>query len=348
MIKKQIDRTAVMPLGNHTALGYLQESERFKEIPYLKLNDGKAPPWIIAVGDRRRVWKSIPLLKLRDAVLIDDEARKRFGEDESGRVALVVGIIEREGFRMPICVIETQMGCSGTQINLKELTYYSNETGYKLWGKKIQSDGIYIVRAGTCAGVNSRNKSEFQVNIGDLFIATETYGTVGALIQSIIGKIHFVGDVKEHMQQFMEIMRQHQILDLGYLGENLRTTCSPRLVLQLQHAADRRGLKNYAGPNFSKESLYAELGEDGFAALRDSYGVISTEMEQMVVDALAGEFRKAGISVHSGLISAAIGAIPGKSFPVTVEDKRLAKEAEQNALIVAADTLFNIAKGLNS
>jgi len=67
----------------------------------------------------------------------------------------------------------------------------------------------------------------------------------------------------------------------------------------------------------------------------------------MVVDVVASEFRKEGVPVYSGLVSALIGVIPGKSFPEMEEEKRSAKEAEENAIRVAARAFEKIAESLN-
>jgi hypothetical protein len=45
-------------------------------------------------------------------------------------------------------------------------------------------------------------------------------------------------------------------------------------------------------------------------------------------------------------VSAAIGAIPGKSFPETARDKKFAAQAETNALLIAVNALSNIAHSI--
>ncbi|MFH1222153.1 MAG: hypothetical protein V1492_03650 [Candidatus Micrarchaeota archaeon] len=345
MVRKM--REAVKPLGAHTAVGFVQESQKFNEIPYLKDNEGKLPPFIIAVGSRVRVMKAPSLLNLKEPAFIDQIAKKQIGPDAYGRVSVLIGKFEQEGFSIPLCVFETQMGCSGTQINLKEALYFANETGYLLDNRAVKSNGIYVIRAGTAAGVNSKNPSEAQLQIGDITIATESYGAIGAVLQSIIGRIHFLPDMRESVEELLSTLKADKILGLSHDRTTLKTYSSTTLVLQMQQEADRMGVRNFVGPNFSKDSLYSELGEDGFAALRDTYGIISSEMEQLVVDSLAGEFRRAGVNVQSGLISALVGAIPGKSFPETTAEKEAAAKAEENAVIIAAKVLWNIARGNN-
>jgi uridine phosphorylase len=326
------------PLGVHTVLGHLNKP---------------IPPFIIAVGDRRRVWKAGKILRLNNYLLLDEYARKK-NEDKAGRVAVGIGVFEKDGFSLPLCVFETQMGCSATQINLREAIYYASLTKsgdgylYKYDGKTIKSDGIYVVRVGTAAGVNSHDPRKEEIEIGDIAIATSSFGCIGAVIQSTLKKIHFLSDIRESIEKIPLEMRAAKILSLSKDLECIETFCSLSLISAIRQAASTISSRYHLGPNFSKDSLYAELGEEGFAELRDRYDVISTEMEQVVINVLAGEFRQAGINVQSGLVSAIIGAIPGKSFPETEIEKQAAFLAERDSMIIAALALHSIAKGLNS
>ena len=130
--------------------------------------------------------------------------------------------------------------------------------------------------------------------------------------------------------------------------KNFRTSTSRRLLLALQVSADSLGIRNFVGPNVSKDSLYAEMSEETFANLRDKYGIIGTEMEQLAIDALCSGFKKkSNIEVHSGLVSAVVGTVPGKSFAESEEEIKLAELAEVNIMKVAADALHGIAKRIN-
>ncbi|MGV8177061.1 MAG: hypothetical protein ACP5NX_04635 [Candidatus Bilamarchaeaceae archaeon] len=336
------------PLGNHTAIGLLNEAGNANKVPYLKDNAGLLPPFMIAVGSRVRVEKSVNFLGLKNAVLIDQYAKRKFGLDSSGRVSVLVGVYRPgKGPGMPVSIVETQMGCPATQINIKEALYFSSHDGYTLGRRKYESDAVYVVRAGTCAGVNSRNRSEVALDIGDIAITSETYGSIGAIFQSSLESVHFLGDLRDAFDRLRVPLMENQLVDISHDGRTLKTFSSPRLLFRLQRSADSLGLVNLVGANFSKDSLYGELGEDGFAALRDSYGVVSTEMEQAIINVLAREFTREGIPVHSGLVSAVIGAIPGKSFYDTPEEKARALKAEENAMLIAANALYSIFKDLN-
>ncbi|MFN7991450.1 MAG: hypothetical protein U0R44_04810 [Candidatus Micrarchaeia archaeon] len=339
-------------LGSHTCVGILHELKRWKDIPFLRDNDGMLPPFIIAVGSRVRVQCSPSILNFGPgARFIDEEAREKVGLKAFGRVSIAVGSVRtrRSDIDVPVAVVETQMGCSATQINLKEVLHFARADGYNLGGSFVKSDGIYVVRAGTCAGVNSRSPSEIPVRIGDVLIATDSYGSIGALIQSTLQSLNYTGiNIAAKADALRKLISEYGNLRLSHDGQSLATSASPRLVLRLQRAADSLGIRNLVGPNFAKDSLYAEIGEDGFAMLRDTYGIISTEMEAPAVDALAGEFRRADVPVFSGLVSAAIGAIPGKSFAGTAVERKAAADAERNAMRVAARALSDIANDIDS
>lgn len=345
-------REKLRPLGTHTAVGHLQKFNKWKEVPFLRENKGMAPPFIISVGSRVRVLQAPSLIGLREFSFIDLEAKEKFGLSDFGRVSICIGIAESKGKLLPIMVAESQMGCPAAQINVKELLYYANPSGYAFSGGYLPSDGIYIIRAGTCAGVNSFDPEKHQMQIGDIAIADSSIGSIGAIIQSCLGTLHFSGksiikQVQARMDERAEKARRAAMYGIcaEEALEDLKTRAAISLVQVLSENARKLGIGNSVGPNFTKDSLYAELGEEEFAHLRDAGGVISTEMEQMALDALAAEFSNAGIPVQSALIAAVIGAIPGKSFPETEEEQEAAAAAEKNALILAKEALGQIASG---
>lgn len=340
-------REKVKPLGNHTSLGYLHAMRKWKDIPFLRENNGMLPPFIICVGDRRRVLSAPSVLKLQDHVFIDQEAGK-IDPVSFGRVALLIGIANVRGFDFPIAVVESQMGCPAAQINMREALYYAESNRYEVDVLTTHTDGIYIIRAGTAAGVNSHKKSEFQIKIGDIAIADRNYGSVGALVESILGTLSLEGfDARKKIEEAGKDVLLEPRLAVSYDSAYLKNKCSSRIILQLLGLSNELGILAIQGANFTKDSLYAEMDENRFAELRDNYGIISSEMEQMAISALAAEFTKAGIPAYSALVSAIIGAIPGKSFPETKVEMMAAKKAEENAMLLACSALGEIAKGLN-
>ncbi len=343
-------REKVKPLGTHTAVGHLHDFNKWKEIPYLRENGGMLPPFIISVGSRIRAEDAPKMLNLSNPIRIDSFAEQVAGRAAYGRVSLSMGIANFEGFPFPLLIAESQMGCPAAQINLKEILYFSRHDGYVFEGKEIRSDAIRVIRAGTCAGVNSFDPSKHQMQIGDLAIADSSFGSIGALIQSYLGYLHFTS---ENILHELKGRREHLVGGIKYgVGstegwEELQTLSAAFLAQRISEKAKKMGLRHSVGPNFTKDSLYAELGEEEFARLRDAGGVISSEMEQMVIDALASEFSEAGIPVESALIAVVIGAIPGKSFPETEEEKKAVNKSEQNAMLIACNSLGEIARGLN-
>jgi len=336
------ERGKLKPLGTHTAIGHLHELEKWKEVPYLKDNEGMLPPFMMVVGSRVRVKKAVEVLGIKNHIFLDEEALARCGLEAYGRISMLIGVVEHDGFSVPVSVIETQMGCPATQINLKEALYFTKEDGYILEGREIKSNGIYVVRAGTCGGVNSFSPSKAKVSIGDIVIANESYGFIGAIMQSTLSKLSFAGI------NLTDAVVGNQGISVSNDRRYLKTECSKELIEYLKKAAKTLGLKNIiVGPNFTKDSLYAEMGEEEFAKLRDVYGIVSTEMEGMMIDVVASEFGRQGIAVHSGLVLAAVGAIPGKSFAETEEEKEAAGKAENNALRIAARAFAEIVKSLN-
>ncbi|HNT61191.1 MAG TPA: hypothetical protein PKJ97_04410, partial [Candidatus Bilamarchaeaceae archaeon] len=277
-----------------------------------------------------------------------EAARRAFGNGAMGRVSILAGVMEHKRFYFPLAVVETQMGCSAAQINLREMLHFSSHGGYYLGREHVRSDGLYVVRAGTCAGVNSMSRSELALRIGDIGIATESYGSVGAVIQSTLRELNFVGaDIPEIVGRMGQEFASGRTLSLSHDGKHLVSRASPRVLLHLQRAADRRRAPNFLGPNFSKDSLYAEMGEEQFAWLRDNYGIITTEMEQLAIDVLGAEFTNAGMPAYTGLISVCVGAIPGQSFPETPEQHEAARRGEDNIMRIAADAFAEIAMKLN-
>ncbi len=342
---KDTVKERIRPLGIHTAVGHLQKFRRWKEIPYLRENGGMLPPFMITVGSRVRVHMAKETLKLREAVLVDEMAKKKFGLGSYGRVAIMLGIFESGGVELPLAVAESQMGCPATQINLREMMYYASTGGYMLGRKKICSGGISVIRAGTCAGVNGAGGSDFSLSIGDIAIASETYGCEGAVAQSYLGRMSFVQEgIADIFQQDARTLNSFG-LRLSNDGKYMVMRSSPNLVLHLQGAANSLGLRSFVGGNFTKNSLYAEMDEKAFSSLRYKYGIISTEMEQLMVEMLTGHCRIKGITASSALVSAVIGAIPGKSFPETKEERKAAEDAENGAVLAAAQALANLAAG---
>ncbi len=331
-------------LGRHTAASWLAETGKLKEVcPMLAMNEGKLPPFIMFFGDRRRVIATAQHLNLRDTVRLDLESEKQFGLDGSGRVNLVIGNYGPEDKPIPLLLAETQMGCPSTQIIFREIVALASTNGYVVnvrdGERKIGGGSIFIIRAGTAGGINLYPNFSFtpKLAIGDVVVANETTGHIGAVFQSL--------GIIDPFTQMARRVYHSAFSELGIKFENGYPIlpCSQLLIETLLTSSLSLGLTTYVGRNFSKDSLYAEANEATFVWFRNNLRVLSTEMEQVVIAYEAARCKKNyGIDIHTGLISAIIGLIPGGSF-ASGDDEKRAKIAEKSILTAAADALHIIA-----
>lgn len=342
MRSKQVARKPTY-LGRHTAASWIVETGNSNAISYLRENSGKLPPFILAFGDRRRVLHAARILKLRDIIEVHKIGEYLSGPEGSGRVNLVIGTFGPEKQPLPITLIETQMGCPATQINLREILALSSTDGYLIdpkSGLSINSNSIYVVRAGTCGGINLSpgQKDEKPIlKVGDVVVAEKNMGHIGTVFQSMGILDVFAPDAFERYSKAM--------LRLGFemVGHYHMSHSNPTLVRNLVAASRELGLTPHHGTNMSKDSLYAEADERAFVDLRLEYGVLSSEMEQVLIDFEAARFnRDYGITVHTGLISCIVGLVPGGSFAADPAEQKRARDSESGILKAAAMALHKI------
>jgi len=338
-------------MGEHGAGSIIAKSGNWKGIPMLEDNMGRFPPYMIAVGDRRRAsdpsqstttaaqflsfWVDVPAAAFRNC-------------GNMGRTNILVGTFEHDGKQLPVGVFETQMGMSGEEINLEEAMCLADHTGYNI-GKggreRLPADGLTIVRVGSCGGLNSgwgKDAKPPVLKIGDLIIADSTFGHSGAIYQRL-GGLDYVDP------EVLALARSEwKSLGLGMLGNFLYGDCSPDVVSALMAAAGHYGQTAYAGRNFSKDSLYGEhTGLDDFVDLAVRYGAKSTEMEQLWIAFISRLFLvDYGIPVRQGLASAVVGALPEQSFYANEEEKRQAENAESMAMKVALLAMWKLHYGI--
>lgn len=315
-------------LGEHTAISLLQRSERYKEIRYLKENNGKIPPQVLCVGDRRRVWSTLNLLE--NPILIDEAAARKFGDSFAGRVALGVGIRKYKGEKIPITVLETQMGCSAQDINAWEIMANA-ATEYRV-GRKVREYGkISVLRAGTCGGIIEK---ETDMKIGDIAIATKSIAD-GATSRQRLGIINPFreGALENFKERWIELGG-----NFTFDGGFPQIDATEQMIAAIRRIG--RG-KLLEGANFTKESLYAESDEEETRGLRTKYGAITTEMEHFGLATIARKFeRDARVKVLNGLISTVVGTIPGGSFAEAgSKEERFASKRIGRMLEIALDSL---------
>lgn len=338
MSEKQSDSSHY--LGRHSTLSCLIDQPRvWKRIPYLRENEGRAPPLVLAVGDRRRVYTIAR--RLKKAVLLSETAARlsgqRASEDdlrsapEFGRVAMAIGLVSSS---VPVLVVETQMGAPATQIIMNEvLSDKLTSTSYRAGKYRTDLPHKIVIRVGTAGGINCDGKPT--IKVGDIVNATHSIGATGAVIQSLLRLDFWSPDAaQEFRTQWMSLGSDFTITDEGHP----RVDCSEDVVEALDVAGQRVARSAYhKGGNVTKDSLYAELSQDMFLDLCRTQNCRSTEMELSAVAVSAHEK-----NAHFGMVSAIVGLLPGASF---TDSERAKAIAEQRSLRVALEAVKNLASG---
>ena len=324
-------------LGRHTAVSYLADSA-FRDVALLADNAGALPPLVIAVGDARRVIAAASVLRLEPAVFLHEIAAGRGGLAARGRVHLLLGLFRHAGRAIPLLIAETQMGMPATEIILREVLGHCRRS-YRAGGRTLDLDAVYVVRAGTAGGINAAGHPPLAV--GDLVDAEFTLGWSGTLLQTM-GGLELAAP--QAVERFRNCWRE---LGLEFTGDGRYPVARswPGLVAAIEAGARERGCVCHRGGNLSKDSLYAEAQAEEFVALRQRYGVLSTEMEQLAIAAVAAQMSSAGRPVRTALAAAIVGLLPGESLAPRVDDRGSLDPGEAAALEVAAHALWLAASG---
>ena len=343
MSEKQDEAFILRPridyLGRHTTIAYL-EPEQWKEIPYLKENGGCLPPYIMALGDARRVRRAVSELELENPLLLHEAGEKALGPVGRGRVDIVIGIYRHQGRPIPLAIVETQMGMSPTQIIIREVLSHT-ALSYSFDGGSVSSGKIYVVRAGSAGGINLSEGAAEGSEVGDVVNAVFSTGFSGALIQAAAGIDLYDPETRELFGRVWKEWGHGFTPDRKYP----KADSDPEVVTAIKEAARDLGVRCHDGGNFSKDSLYAESRDDVFLALRERYGIMSTEMEHLGLAALAGECGTRSLPVATGLVSGVIGVMPGESFDLSPESRERAEGVEGDVLRIAARALWRIDGG---
>ena len=331
-VKKEILRTGY--LGRHTTLSYLSHRKQiWRQIPYLRENEGRAPPIVLAVGDRRRVY-SISR-RLKKAVLLPETAarlvcRRDFrSAHEFGRTAMAIGLVSS----IPILVIETQMGSPATQIIMNEaLSDDLTCLDYRVGRNRIGLSHKIVIRVGTAGGINCEGKRP--VNVGDIVVATHSIGISGANLQSLHCLDFWRPTATEKFKESWTSMGDD--FTLTQAGHP-RVNCSKDVISALGKAAQTLAEKQYqSGGNITKDSLYAEASADMFLDLCQTENCRTTEMEFSAIAVAAHEH-----DTHFGMVSAIVGVLPGDSFTGSEKMKTI---AEQRAILVSLDAVRRLSQ----
>jgi len=325
-------------LGRHSSLSYLIDRPKvWRRIPYLRENEGRAPPLVLAVGDRRRVY-TIARRLTKPEILPEAAARlsnRRMSRNdlastpEFGRVAMAIGLVSPS---VPVLVVETQMGAPATQIIMNEvLSDKLTNTSYRVGSRRITLPYKNVIRVGTAGGINCNGKP--MVKLGDIVNATHSIGATGAVIQSL-ARLDFwnAEAIEQFRKRWTNLGSDFTITSDGHP----RVECSVDVVDALDKAGRRIIAEAYhRGGNITKDSLYAELNEDAFLDLCRWDDCRSTEME---LSAIAVSARKSG--AHFGMVTGIVGLVPGGSF---AESQKVKTLAEQRSLRVALEAMKHLA-----
>lgn len=282
---------------------------------------------VLAVGDRRRVWRMAKLLDR--AVFLSETAAKlasgaargkgHLAVSEMGRVAMVLG----EYRSVPILVVETQMGSTATQIILTEvLSEALTSTRYRLRRRFFEFDRKYVIRVGTCAGINCGSKE--RVKLGDIINATHSIGAPGADIQYLVRLDSWRTDTLRALtERWPTVGEGFSITSDGHP----RIACSQEVVEAIRDAAEELDLRGYhSGGNVTKDSLYSELNESIFLRLCRDHDCRSTDTELTTIGVLATRAK-----ASFGMVSAVVGLIPGGSFAKSESVKERAEAKAMHA-----------------
>ena len=320
-------------LGRHTTLSYLALQPRvWRRIPYLRDNDGRAPPIILAVGDRRRVHAISR--RLANSVLLPESTarsscRQVREEDlpltvEFGRVAMAIGTFSS----IPVLVVETQMGSPATQIILNEvLSDELTSIDYDVGKTRIHLPHKVVIRIGTAGAINCYGMEV--ISVGNVVNATHSIGVTGAIIQTLTRLDFWRDGVLDGLaNKWTSLGSAFTITRAGHP----RVECSRDVVEAVDAAGERLlGSVYHKGGNVTKDSLYAELDADAFLDLCRTENCRTTEMELSAIAVAAQEN-----AANFGMISGVVGVLPDAPFAESEKAKGI---AEQRSLRVAMEAV---------
>ena len=323
-------------LGRHTTLAYLTDKRNiWQRIPYLRENEGRAPPIVLAVGDRRRV--HAVSRRLRRPILLPEATAKLSNRRirrsdlpsmaEFGRVAMAIGLVSS----IPILVVETQMGAPATQIIMNEvLSDQITSTEYRVGRNRVSLRHKVVIRIGTAGGINC--EGTLPIAVGDIVNATHSIGATGAIMQ-LLSRLDFWRPDASN-----SFCTRWTSLGSAFTISNSnhpRVECSSNVIEAIDRAGERLAKGAYhKGGNLTKDSLYAELTPEFFVELCRTENCRTTEMELSAIAVAAHQH-----DANFGMISAIIGVLPGASFAESEKTKAI---AERRALQVGLDAITNL------
>ncbi|MHC4550072.1 MAG: phosphorylase family protein [Planctomycetota bacterium] len=217
-----------MFLGRHTCLSWILAGPGISSVPLLA-EVGGAPPYVIAVGDRRRVARV--LARLEDPLDLSAHCRAAIGEAAAGRVDLGIGRVGAAA----VMAVETQMGGPPTEIVLREVL-----------DRTLQPEGARaVIRVGSCGTLADGEAAPA------LVVAEFATG--------------WSATVEQWKRGVLALPAEH---DPRRPPQPPKVPCSAPVVAALRAAAAPAAHAT-AGGIFSKDSLYAEQDARFAGILRD-------------------------------------------------------------------------------
>lgn len=169
-------------LGVHTLAPGLQKvPQALLSETILAHSSGFLPPYLLVVGDRRRVEKAAQLLD--QATILPHWLQKN--ELDQGRVHIAVGLFKGT----PIAIVEHEMGCSAAEIIVKEIVFGCMSRSFKTEKANFNSDAKYVLRVGSSAGINKSTATD--ISAFDLVVVSHQLGMSGADMQSLTGQLNY-------------------------------------------------------------------------------------------------------------------------------------------------------------
>jgi nucleoside phosphorylase len=235
--------------------------------------------------------------------------------------------------RMPVLVVETQMGSPATQIIINEvLSNQLTSNEYRIGSDRISLPHKIVIRVGTAGGINC--ESSPRIKVGDVVNATHSVGATGAIIQTLSRLDFWHQEIYEEFRsRWSNLGPDFTITRRGHP----RVECSKDVVEAIDAAGARLPKNAYhRGGNVTKDSLYAELSNDIFLDLCRTDNCRTTEMELSSIAIAAHEHQ-----ASFGMVSAIVGVLPGSSF---AQNEKMKRVAEERALRVGLDALTFFSK----
>jgi len=325
-------------LGVHTLVPRLLSAPDIFLNTILRSNSGRLPPYSICMGDKRRVRFGAKLFDSGTATVFERVMLSN-GQD-CGRVEIATGLYKGT----PIVLFEHQMGCPAVEIIMRELLSDECMTQkFILADHVFLSDAKYIIRVGTCAGINhATTPSDETIDIYDILVASHQAGVSSTDVQSMSGNLNPCDP--QYASTSRKILEKY-----GYkFDENhwpireVEQKISNMLVQEARKNIGADGNVHLTG-NVSKDSLYSESTEEMFTNMRKEQNVGSTEMEFSTIMKVCRQLSvEKGISCRAAMILVAVGVLPGSSFG---SDHIKGSQRTKAAMMAAMEVFHSISQG---